>query len=535
MLIRGIFLLGGLTTIAVAAPSITSVANAASGIPQALPNGGIARGSIFIVYGSGLGPATLLQVQSYPLPTSQGLGGTTVQVSVGGSQTYCIMIYTLESQVAAILPSSTPAGTGTLTVSYQGAQASIAIQVVTNTFGTFAINENGSGPGVFTDTSYAVKDVLNPAHVGDVLILWGTGLGPITGDETQPPQQVDLGTGVQVFVGSQAATVLYGGRASSSGEDQIDFTVPDTITGCFVPVAVKVGGTVSNITTLPIALKGETVCSDPMEALTSDDLNAFTNRGANATLNIADISLNRFYASSDKAKANFRQYDFRGLISLYVLSGAPSIGGCAEYEYTGAKPNVPDPVPFQPLDAGPQVSVNGPNGSQTLTEDSTGGYSATLGGGNSGQPAYLSPGNYTISDGSGGKAVGAFSAALTVPQSITWTNPPTVVNRSQDLTVSWSGASGSSLVAIVGLTAVPISASTSAFAEIICAADPDAGQFVIPSFVLSTLPANGIVSATAAGVILEVAGVPVTRFTASGIDVGLFYSVIGPGTVASIQ
>jgi uncharacterized protein (TIGR03437 family) len=98
------------------APANTGVYNAANWAPSALPNSGIAQGAIFTVTGAGLGPATLLQAQSYPLPTTQGLGGTTVQVMVGTVTETCIMVYTLATQVAAILPSATPIRTGMLTV-----------------------------------------------------------------------------------------------------------------------------------------------------------------------------------------------------------------------------------------------------------------------------------------------------------------------------------------------------------------------------------------------------------------------------------
>src|SRR6202167_4586696 len=112
--------LGYAATLA-AAPAIVGVYNAASWIPVSLPNSGVAQGAIFTVTGTGLGPATLQQVQSYPLPTTQGLAGTTIQVTVGTVTENCIMVYTSAAQVAAILPSATPVGTGTLTLSYQGA------------------------------------------------------------------------------------------------------------------------------------------------------------------------------------------------------------------------------------------------------------------------------------------------------------------------------------------------------------------------------------------------------------------------------
>src|ERR1700678_619992 len=98
--------------------------------------------------------------------------------------------------------------------------------------------------------------MLNPAHPGQTLILWGSGLGAVTGDETEPPVQIDLGTGVQVSVEGQPATVLYGGRGSSPGLDQINFVVPAGVSGCRTSVAVTVKGVVGNITTIAIAPAG---------------------------------------------------------------------------------------------------------------------------------------------------------------------------------------------------------------------------------------------------------------------------------------
>ena len=158
------------------AASISGVYNAGSWIPPSLPNSGIAQGAIFTVTGADLGPAALQQVQNYPLPTAQGLAGTTIQVKVGSVSENCIMVYTVASQVAGILPSATPLGNGTLTVSYQGASASIAIQVVAGDFGMFTLNEGGSGPAVVTDLSYNAITMVNPAHPGDSLPV-GDGIG----------------------------------------------------------------------------------------------------------------------------------------------------------------------------------------------------------------------------------------------------------------------------------------------------------------------------------------------------------------------
>src|SRR5580658_3652759 len=123
-----LFLILSLSAGAFAAPSIKGIYNAATYAPAGLPNSGIAQGSIFIIDGSGLGPDLLNQVQAYPLPTSQGLSGVTLQVTVGSVTQTCIMIYVYDSvQIAAILPSATPTGAGTLTVTYNGASGTSPI------------------------------------------------------------------------------------------------------------------------------------------------------------------------------------------------------------------------------------------------------------------------------------------------------------------------------------------------------------------------------------------------------------------------
>lgn len=84
------------------APSITAVENAATNIPPGLPNSAIAQGSLFVVKGSNLGPATYIQATSFPLPNS--VGDTSITVTVGSATVNAIMFYSLARQVAGILP-----------------------------------------------------------------------------------------------------------------------------------------------------------------------------------------------------------------------------------------------------------------------------------------------------------------------------------------------------------------------------------------------------------------------------------------------
>ena len=165
------------------------VRNGASYSLTGMPNSGIAQGSIMVIFGDNLGPANIVQVSQFPLPTTPpGLAGTSVKVTVGNTTVQCIMLYTVKTQVAAVLPSNTPIGTGTLTVTFNSATSAAApITVVQNSFGTFALNQAGSGPGVIQNVNSASDRPFNglttAAHPGQTMILWGTGIGPVNAQE----------------------------------------------------------------------------------------------------------------------------------------------------------------------------------------------------------------------------------------------------------------------------------------------------------------------------------------------------------------
>jgi len=101
-----------------AVPTIPAggVVNGASFVAVGLPGDGIARGSMFAVFGTDLGPAEFAGAPSLPLGTT--LGGTSISVTVSGVTRSAFMLFSVAGQLAAVLPSDLPAGTGTLTVTY---------------------------------------------------------------------------------------------------------------------------------------------------------------------------------------------------------------------------------------------------------------------------------------------------------------------------------------------------------------------------------------------------------------------------------
>lgn len=232
-------------------PYVASVANSAS-----YSTTQIAQGSIFTVFGFGLGPNQLQQATSYPLPSQ--ISGTSITVQVGNTVLNCPMVYASYGQASAILPSGTPAGSATLTVNSSNFSSNFNIQVVSSSFGAYTIASSGIGPGIVTGSDYTLKSFSASARIGETVILWGTGLGPIASPDNEPPQVGPQFSGVQVFVGNTPATVVYAGRSGCcAGLDQIAFVVPGNVTGCFVPIAVQTSsGVVSNFTTMPVNVGG---------------------------------------------------------------------------------------------------------------------------------------------------------------------------------------------------------------------------------------------------------------------------------------
>jgi uncharacterized protein (TIGR03437 family) len=556
--ILGVFLLVGA---AHAQPMITGgPVNAASYALSGLPNANIAQGSMFILFGQNLGPAGQANASSFPLPTQ--LGGTSITAKVGGTAVNAIMLYSNSAQVAAILPSSTPIGAGTLTLSFNDKSSNaVPIQVVASTLGIFTRNQSGSGPGVlFNFNSQAdqpVNSLVTAAHPGQVLTLWGTGLGKVSGIEADGPLPGNLSVPVSVYVGNQLVTPTYKGRSGCcAGIDQIVFTVPQGVEGCYVSVAVVAGGVISNFATIAVTSSG-TICSDPTGLSTA----ALQKVQSGGTLTVADILVANIEVSDPVLGAgeqtvqlgsgHFRHYTASGDVlastrgAVGGLDGLPSVGSCNvnSLSYQGyissAVPSNNDPVNQVGVSAGAALNITGPDGGQQWPQQNKGSAAqpdyaydmqgSIIGGGIPNQtsvlPVYLVPGNFTINDGSGGPQVGPFSAMLTIPSStVTWTNESAFSNisRSSDLTVTWSGGATGGIVGVLGSSADP---STAAEAQFACVTQADAGTFTVPAWVLSALPASATDPSVGAKVGFLTIATTLTSpilFQATGVDVGFF-------------
>jgi uncharacterized protein (TIGR03437 family) len=502
------------------------IVNAASFSPVPMPNSGVARGSMFAIYGQNMGPASSPAL-AWPLKAEEGLGGVVVKIQPSsGPAQYAIMLYVSPGQINAILPSATPEGQATLTVTYNGAtSAPQAFTVVKSSVGLLAWNQQGNGPGVvqnYHGSSPVFNSIAESAMPGDVAVLWGTGLGPVTFDEKNPPIQGDLGANAEVWVAGQRATVQYAGRSTSAGQDQINFVVPN-VEACYVPVFVKAGNVVSNTVSMSISRSGKT-CSDPFTAsdVPAEVLQRDGLRQGAITLSRVATRILGFDMRTDSAGAVFYRYDWARLMQSRGQIGVTTPGACNVATYRGASAPTTDPVLPDPLDAGAPITITGPdNVSKQMTSTVKGTYSVQLGGGLPGMPGslpdYFVPGKYTVT-GPGGADVGAFTASITLPAPMTWTNADAIneITRSSGVTVTWSGGAG--YVAIFGYSGVSV--PQDAGAQFACFAPAAAGTFTVPAEVLLALPPSSIQDAVPNGALIVGNYLDPVAFTAAGLNSG---------------
>jgi uncharacterized protein (TIGR03437 family) len=479
-------------------PRLASIVNAASFANANLSNGAIGQGSIFVIFGERMGPAQLAGVASLPLPTA--LAGTSVRVTASNGQTRdAIMIYTSAGQLAGIMPSNTPAGTATVAVTYNGQTSPpLTMTVVENSPGIFSQNQQGFGPGVafnfVSNASQPLNTVLAPAQPGQIVTVYGTGLGPISGDETRP-QAVAVNRVPTVIVGGAEARVEYAGRSSCcSGLDQVNFRIPENVEGCLVPVAVISNDVVSNFTTVSIARQGQ-ACTTT-DGLTGTDLATLATNGV---LRLGTVDLLKIQLSINPSLPNLIQESADAsfarlpLNEYYASFNTESIspGSCIVSAEDPLEGEVANPR-LTYLNAG-SIAVRTPNqGSRTLTRLDTGLYSTIF---NSFfQPfqfAYLDPGTYTVT-GTGAGEIGAFTQNFTVSPLLNWTNQSSisVVNRRNPLTVTWTGGETGSLVLISGGSSFTDGGGTERTISFVCSERAERRTFTVPSNILRGLRAS---------------------------------------------
>ncbi len=452
----------------------------------------LAPDTVFVIFGTGLGPSTIQEATAPTYPQSLGQTSVSFTPVSGGTAITANMVYTLATQVAGVLPSSITPGTYAVTVTYQGQKSNaVNVTVVARSFGIATANNAGTGAaqatignvnnGLSLDrmtggsvTSGPYTYTLSPAHPGDEIVLWGTGGGA-------DPQNDTGGTsGDQTAAGNFAVSVdgntivpVYSGASSGyPGLWQVNFVLPSNIAAdCFAATTVTGGGQTSNGVTISIAATGQTSCDTGIPASTLSTLDS-----GNGTITMGGLVLGENIINGATS------YEIGGVINQYTVPAflrdysGPKVGACiylgGSYLTSMGEPSAPSGQ----LDAG-SISVSGPGANQTLTREGnfyTGSVTPTPGS------------SYTLT-ASGGTQVGPFTAAATFPNSFTVTNlnSITAVNRSQPLTINWTGSGFDTVQILINVTTE--TATTVSQSILNCEVPSSAGTYTIPTAALSLL------------------------------------------------
>jgi uncharacterized protein (TIGR03437 family) len=495
-----------LTVTGAGAPVISS-----GGIVNALGyQNQLAPGTVFVILGSGLGPASIViaSAPNYPIT----LGGTSITFTPvgGGSAINAKIYYSLAGAVAGILPSSIAPGTYAVQLTYNTlASAPQNVAVVPRSFGIATANSEGTGTAQATDgsvnggislTRFTSGSVafggynwtLGPAHPGDTLVFWGTGGGADLLNDTggSSGDQTSAGNFVVNVAGTQI-TPLYAGTSSGyPGLWQINFTLPASIApDCFASAQVSAGGVLSNTVIIPIAAAGQSTC--PASGFSQSTLQKLD---AGGDIVFAGFSFGPFAYTGGSTALMAGQFARYTAAEWLLNFSGPKFGSCIVLDETypaGAKdPSAPDSF----LDAGASLPVSGPGlpantvlGKIALSNGPI--YSFTPAAG-----ALVGGGTYTLT-GTGGTDVGPFTVSSTLPTTFSATNLASMatINRTQPLHITWTGTGFDEVIIVVqgGI----LTTTTTHTVTISCAAPASPGTFSVPAAALAYLPAVVIGSA----------------------------------------
>jgi len=467
------------------------VVNGGSFMSPGLPGGSIARGSLFTIFGQNLGPGTAVQASSVPF--SNTLAGVSVQVTQGKVTLNAIPYAAGANQINAIMPSGTPLGLVSVRVTFNDIQSNPSpVNIVNSSVGILG----AQGPGVIqnfiSQSNQPVNSPFKPAMPGQIEIMWATGLGPVTFPDNNTPKSGNLPTPLEVWVGGQPVTnIMYDGRSSYPGVDEIIFNVPASAPlGCWVPVQVRTEGIMlSNAVTMAITADGSP-CKEPGNPLGQKLLTGG---------NIGVVGLTRIQAQSgfvtpvnqtiDLATLSLRQ-EISGPFPFNPLFSFPPAGSCTLYTAPGdllGDDSLPGTAPSGAyLSAGPIFSVSG-----AINVGSVPAFNAPLPTQIVGVELQVGTKDKLVFDAGstvgmssqGGGNLSGFSVATTMPGVLTWTNEDQIqiIDRSQPLNITWSGAATGSTVMILGVNSDQPSDSSAAF---LCVAPGNSTSFTVPSYIL---------------------------------------------------
>jgi uncharacterized protein (TIGR03437 family) len=235
------------TPAAVTGPTVAAIQNAASSAPTSL-----APGLNILIYGTNMGPATLV-------PYQVGANGALLTTLVGTQVTFdgilAPIIYTRDTLVSVMVPYEIAGRiSSAMVVSYNGVPSTpLQLRVADVAPGIYSSNSTGSGQGAILNENFSINSPANPEATGHYIQIYGTGEGQTT------PQGVDglissiqiplpkPNLAVTVNIGGvevPASDIAYAGEAplNVSGVIQVNAKIPAGVGLGAVPVVIRLGG-----------------------------------------------------------------------------------------------------------------------------------------------------------------------------------------------------------------------------------------------------------------------------------------------------
>jgi uncharacterized protein (TIGR03437 family) len=230
--------------VAVPTPVVSALQNAAS-----YTSGAVSPGENIVLYGTGIGPATLATLQ-----VANGSVTTTLQgTQVFFDSTAAPLIYVSANQTSVMVPHEI-AGRATtqITVVYQGVRsAPLTYNVAAAVPGIYTQNQSGTGPGAILNQDYSVNGPTQPAAKGSIVQIFLTGTGDTSPALVTGLVNTTLKNSLLTYtatVGGLPALVQYQGTAPGLVEGVMQFNVTIPATAPTGPLQIVLTSTSGNLT-----------------------------------------------------------------------------------------------------------------------------------------------------------------------------------------------------------------------------------------------------------------------------------------------
>ena len=223
----------------------------------------IAPGAVVTIFGSSLSSA-LQSGDTIPLSTS--INNVSVTFNGIPAGLYFVSAGQVNAQLPwnVLAPGSTSGSVSAVVTSNGVPSAPMAVPVNLFSPGIFNIAGFGYAIAINPDGSIAAPVgavpglATRPAKVGDALIIYANGLGPVDSPIANGAASLDVlrrtTTIPNVTIGGQSAQVLFSGLTPQfPGINQINLVVPSGAVGSNVPIQIQTGG-VTSVTGIIIAV-----------------------------------------------------------------------------------------------------------------------------------------------------------------------------------------------------------------------------------------------------------------------------------------